>query len=241
MAKIFVSLPIMDKPEMPMIMSLYKAILTSKHKARLHITQNDSLISRVRNTSISAFYDEFPDYDYFVSIDSDLEIKNCYDTDNIFDRLIAHDLDFVGGLYSLKSTKQRRCSSIFMDNNKKVEFGTGLVEMKWLSSGCWCLKRSAVKKMIEAYPELTYDGDDNCAGKKIYGLYIPEIIKLKKEDNPELKRDYFKYASEDWAYCSRWLKIGGKIWADTNIALSHIGKCDYNLFDVDVVKEEIKK
>ncbi|MFA7219870.1 MAG: hypothetical protein WC119_05150 [Synergistaceae bacterium] len=236
MAKIFLSVPILDKPELKMIYSAYQSILSCKeHQVRIYFNENDSLISRVRNVHMSTFLNEFPDCEYFISIDSDLEIINAYTTNNIFTKLIAHDKDFVGGLYALKNStaKSPICASIPESagiSREKIQFDSGLIEMKWLSSGCWCIKRSVIEKMVNAYPELTYVGDDNVAGKQIHGLCIPEIFEL---DNNGTK--FKKYLSEDWSFCERWRAIGGKIYADTSIVLKHIGKTQYTLWDVEVV------
>lgn len=231
MAKIFISIPVLGKPELKMMSSLYQAIHTCKdHQIRLYYNENDSLISRVRNAHISVFMNEFKECDYFMSLDSDLEIINCYASNNIFTKLISHNVDFVGGLYALKKEGKPRPSSIPEDGNMNVKFDSGLKEMKWLSSGCWCIKRSAVQKMIDAYPELAYDGDDNMSGKKLYGLYIP-YLKDVEQDGVTFK----KYLSEDWAYCDRWKKAGGKIFADTSIALKHIGAYPYTLWNLEVV------
>ena len=234
MANIFLSVPVLNRPELKMMYSTYQAILSCRnHKVRIFFNSNDSLISRVRNVHISAWYNEFPEYEYFMSFDSDIEIVNCYPNSNIFTKLIEHDLDFVGGLYAVKQPGPRRSSSITIDGIDP-DFDTGLKEMTWLSSGCWCIKRSAVKKMIEAYPELTYDGDDNATGKDIYGLYIPMIYNVKDAKGPTFK----KYLSEDWSFNQRWRDIGGKIYADTSIALRHIGKVNYTIWDFEVVKNE---
>lgn len=36
----------------------------------------------------------------------------------------------------------------------------------------------------------------------------------------------------------RWRDIGGKIYADTSIVLKHIGKHDFTMWDVEMVKKE---
>jgi len=240
MAQIFLSIPIMDKPELKMIYTLYRAISSSgKHQVRLFFNENDSLISRIRNVHMSEFYHHYPECDYFMSIDSDLEIVNSFSDNNIFNKLVSHDKEFVGGLYAVKKPGVVRCSSI-ASSGVTPEFDSGLAEMKWLSSGCWCIKRSAVEKMIKAYPDLEYDGDDNVVGKKIYGLYTPMIYDLKEGDFPEgynISLPFKKYLSEDWSYCQRWKAIGGQIFADTSIVLRHIGKMQYSLYNVDIVKK----
>lgn len=239
MANIFLSVPIMNCPELKMIYSMYRAILSCKdNKVRLYFNENDSLISRVRNVHLSAFLYDYPECDYFMSLDSDIEMLNVYDSNNIFSKLVSHNLDFVGGLYAIKRPGPLACSSIAASGNIPA-FDSGLEEMKWMSTGCWCLKRSAIEKMVEAYPELMYDGDDNATGKKICGLYIPMLYDLQKGDFPEqqnVKLPFKKYLSEDWSFCQRWKAIGGKLYADTSIVLKHIGKIDYALYNVELVK-----
>jgi len=236
--KVFLSVPVLGKPELRMLYSMYQAILSCPHhQVRVYFNENDSLISRVRNSHISVFFNDFKECDYFMSLDSDIEIVNAYPNNNIFTKLISHDKDFVGGLYAIKKPGVRRCSSITWDGSTP-DFDTGLVKMRWLSSGCWCIKRSAVAKMIDAYPELMYDGDDNMTGKKVYGLYIPMLYDLKEGDFPNIKLPFRKYLSEDWSLAERWKDIGGEILADTSIVLKHIGKSDYTLWDVEVVKSQ---
>ena len=239
MAKIFLSIPILDRPELKMLYSVYQAILSCReHQVRVYFNENDSLISRVRNVHMSVFMDEFTECDYFVSIDSDIEILNAYPNNNIFTKLIEHNKDFVGGLYALKQDKTAPlCSSIpdLSENvtRENIQFDSGLLKMKWLSSGCWCIKRSAIEKMIKAYPELTYVGDDNMANRPIYGLCIPAIFNFNENGTI-----FKKYLSEDWSFCERWNKIGGEIYADTSIALKHIGKTSYSLWNFEITKEK---
>jgi hypothetical protein len=240
MAYIFLSVPILDKPEFKMIYSMYQAILSCReHRVRLFVNENDSLISRVRNVHLSLFLEEFKQCDYFISIDSDLEIVNCYNTNNIFTKLLSHDKEFVGGLYALKQYNNApRTSSVPMDislDRADMPFDKGLIPMRWLSAGCWCLKRSAVEKLVNAYPQLTYVGDDNVTGKKIHGIYNPDIFDI---EDVLTKQTFKKYLSEDWAFCERWRKIGGEIFADTSIVLRHIGKYPYTLWNVEVVAKK---
>ena len=229
MAKIFLSVPVLEKPELLMMHSMYQSILSCRdHQIRIYFNSQDSLISRVRNVHMSVFLNEYTECDYFMSLDSDLEIVNAFATNNIFSKLIAHDKEFVGGLYALKQNeKEPLCSSIPMSKDvtrRNIPFNSGLLEMRWLSSGCWCLKRSAVQKMVEAYPQLNYTGDDNVAGKPIHGLYIPEIFEVE-ENGQKFK----KYLSEDWSFpvdpntkvlCSRflWKKIRDVSIGETIIA-----------------------
>ena len=199
MANIFLSIPILEKPEFKMIFSTYAAIQSCKdHKVRLFANENDSLISRVRNVHMSAFLNDYPECDYFICIDSDIELVNIYQTNNLLTKLISHDKDFVGGLYPLKQYKNKpTCASVPEGNIDRTEipFDQGLLPMKWLSSGCWCIKRRVLEQMVKSYPELTYVGDDNMVGKPIHGLCIPEIFEIETEG-----KTFKKYLSEDWSF-----------------------------------------
>jgi hypothetical protein len=145
----------------------------------------------------------------------------------------------VGGLYALKKMQGPPVCASVVANNKysrdKIPFDSGLIEMLWLSTGCWCLKRSAVEKMINSYPELTYTGDDNVSGKVIHGLYNPMLVDID-DNGTKIK----KYLSEDWSFAQRWKALGGQIHADTSIVLRHIGKQAYSLWNVDVVSKPIE-
>ena len=80
-------------------------------------------------------------------------------------------------------------------NRTSIPFNKGIVEMLWLSSGCWCVKRKVIDQMVKAYPELDYVGDDNVAGKPIHGLCIPAIFEVNEGEHK-----FKKYLSEDWAF-----------------------------------------
>lgn len=121
MANIFLSIPVMDKPELRMIRSLYTAIQNSNHKVYTCFSENESLIQRARNSHISTFLNDFTDFQYFMSIDSDIEILNCSKENNIFNKLIYSDKQFIGGLYSLKNPNETICSSIPVEN-KNIEY-----------------------------------------------------------------------------------------------------------------------
>ena len=239
MANIFLSIPILGRPELKMMYSMYRSLhATRKHHISLYFNENDSLISRVRNVHMSQFLYNYTNCDYFMSWDSDIETLNCFTQNNIFDKLIEADKDFVGGLYAIKKPGEIRCSSITMNGEKDIKFDNGLIPMRWLSSGCWMIKRQAVERMAKAYPELTYDGDDNASGQVIHGLYIPFIYEMTPQEFPQIDKPFKKYLSEDWSWCVRWRKIGGEIWADTSIVLKHHGSISYDLWNVEM---QVKK
>jgi hypothetical protein len=216
MSKIFLSVPILDRPMWQSISSITQSILSSKHQVQLCCTVGDSLISRARSFDLSRFVES--ECDFFMSIDSDIEVEP---QDNIFDKLVNHNLQFVGGLYSTKS--KTKCSSVAL-NNTKFAYNIGLIRMKWMATGCWCLRRDTVEQMIKAYPDLTCSKGDLGTGN-LYYLYQPAIVTLQFEDG-STKRHLL---SEDYSFCQRFTDIGGTIYADTSVKLKHYGIYPYIL------------
>jgi len=95
----------------------------------------------------------------------------------------------------------------------------GLVPVEYGSTGFMMIRREALVKMAEAYPELMYRNSYVNTG-------------LEEGDNwaffdtaidPE-NRDYLP---EDYAFCKRWTALGGEIHADVMSRFVHSGNCDY--------------
>jgi hypothetical protein len=145
--------------------------------------------------------------------------------------MINNNKDFTGGLYSIKVPGSFTPASVPFDCKSELAFNIGLIKMKWLSSGCWFIKRNVIEKLYEHYKDLMSDGETKHEGKVICNICNPYILKLES--------GFRKLLSEDWALCQRWLDIGGEIFADTTIILNHIGSYDnYLLFPLP---EEPKK
>jgi hypothetical protein len=71
-------------------------------------------------------------------------------------------------------------------------------------------------KMMKAYPELNYvpDGAPNNPQQPYYWLFFDCMV------DPDSRR----YLSEDYAFCRRWRDIGGKVYADMQSDLGHLGQ-----------------
>jgi hypothetical protein len=94
----------------------------------------------------------------------------------------------------------------------------GLLQVKHLGTGFMMIKRNALEKMSDAFPELKYDDDINCLqgteNDHLYAFFDCEIHKLSVKKH---------YLSEDYLFCKRWTDLGNKIYADISIPLTHTG------------------
>lgn len=206
---------------------------------------NESLVTRARNELVK--YLMLTNCTHIFFIDADI----AFQPEHVF-RALLHDKDVVVGAYPLKKvhwqnidTSQVRTPqdiqrmatdyviNIKFKNEEQERTGNvpvvdGLIEVHDAGTGFMCIKRNVIEKMIDAYPETHYkkepkhvihEGDD---GKR-WALFDTII----DEDN--------RYLSEDYTFCRRWQRMGGSIWLDPQITLSHIGTHTFEghtIFDI---------
>ena len=159
----------------------------------------DSMLPRCRNVMLTDFLRSGATD--FVFWDADIATAP-----GAFARLLAHAVDFVGGLYRCRSDPERY---IFrkLPGALAEDPRTGLVEVEGIGTGFMRVTRAAVERMIAAFPDLWVD--DRAAGRLVW-LFDFEL------------RDH-EYYSEDFVFCRRWRETGGKVWVDPDLPFHHIG------------------
>lgn len=181
----------------------------------------ESLITRARNTIVSFFLRS--DCTHLMFIDADID----FHPEDVL-QMIKHDKDVVVGAYPLKhlvrqeGKSDQACFNYSVNLLKKtVPVTNNLMEIEYGATGFMLIKRNVLETMIEKYPEFKYIND------------VPINGEYKREDyyalfdcviDPETKR----YLSEDYAFCKRWRDIGGQIYLDLTVNLTHIGTKTYD-------------
>lgn len=195
---------------------------------------NESLITRARNELVKHFL--LTDCTHLFFIDADI----CFTPEDVF-RIISHNKDVVVASYPLKGQRWSNLQGMteikdFREiqqkviehvvnfkfesdedlRNGKINVKEGLVEIHEGGTGFMCIKRHVIEKIIEANPQTAYQkeikyligpGDDGSR----WAVFDTEI-----EENG-------RYLSEDYLFCRRWQRLGGKIWLDPFIELTHMG------------------
>ena len=206
---------------------------------------NESLIPRGRNTVCAKFLAK-KDFTHLIFIDADIN----WAPGSIL-RLLKQDKDLVGALYpkqgyewgKLTTNKEvmkimnkavgenraltdREQSEIraklmsFVVNLEKTEttVQNSLLSIKHLGTGFMLIKRGVLEKMADAMPELKYDDDINILkgteNDHLYAFFNTEVHQLSQKRH---------FLSEDYLFCKRWKDMGGTIYADINIPLTHTG------------------
>ena len=88
-------------------------------------------------------------------------------------------------------------------------------------TGFMLIERATIERMQEAYPETQYRGIDayTSGGRAMPGGYALFDCVIEPATGT--------YMSEDFTFCSRWQRLGGRIWLDTSASLTHNGPSDF--------------
>ena len=221
--------------------------LLNQYNIRYEITfcRNDSLISRARNNLVAKAMNN-PQMTHMIFIDSDITWKPI---DVI--RLLLDDKMIVGGIYPLKKVQWDRlktseiweqcqakrakypflqsvsdetlmsfltCKYNFNAISEKVEVKNNLIPLRHLATGFMMIKRKTIEYMQEAFPSTHYTDDVGFLkpeeNKHAYALFDCTV-----EDG--------HYFSEDWLFSQRWINMGGTVYANIGIDLTHTGIHDF--------------
>ena len=210
--------------------------------------KNDSLVSRARNNLVAKAMAN-PSITHIMFIDSDI----TWDPVDII-KLMLSEKSLIGGIYPLKkynleklvenngefvkkllekknkSTIGNSFSNTSYLQHNLLKYNTNfinnvftidnnLAKVKHIATGFMMFKRSTIENMMKAYPSTKYTddvgflhGDEN--------NYAYALFDCGVEDD--------HYYSEDWMFCHRWSKMGGNIYMDVSINLTHTGLEDYS-------------
>ena len=233
------------------VSSLLKTVNTLTSLKIEHIIEfcrNDSLVTRARNNLIARAMND-PDITHFMFIDNDIQwgcediIKLlCHDKNIIggvypikkykWDKILQKD-SITGEYNSISKIQQRKNKSeltnMISDDNyimhnlvdynfnyldKQIHVKNNTIKVKHIATGFMMIKRHVIESMIKAFPSTKYTDDVNFLttdeNKYAYALFDCSV-------------ENGTYCSEDWVFCNRWRNMGGNIFVDVTITLTHTG------------------
>jgi hypothetical protein len=197
-------------------------------------TVDDSLITRSRNTLLTHFLDAEA-ATHLMFIDADIG----FDPEQVH-RLLALEEEVVAGMYPVKVidwAKMRAAAGASTTEEELRESGlhfvgvpcagsereerSGFVTGVYAGTGFMMIKRSAIDRMIAAYPETRYRVLHTAPAPAHPSPHLYNLFDCMIE--PETGA----YLSEDFTFCHRFRRIGGKIWLDTESRLRHVGVMEF--------------
>lgn len=197
-------------------------------------TISDSLITRGRNQLVAKFMAN-KTFTHILFIDVDL----AFSYEDIL-KMLWHDKEVMTGAYPIKEILWDKVAELVVKgvdhdkiaekstrfvvnpvtgNNNKVRVENGAISIHDAGTGFMLIKREAIEKMFDSYPELKYKddtgslkGDERDNAFCLFNSYVDEEGRL---------------LSEDYGFCRYWQKIGGEVWVDPSIELVHLGRFEY--------------
>lgn len=192
--------------------------------------RNESLIQRARNRIVADFL-AAPQYSHLLFIDADVG----FTADAVL-RLLAHDKPLVGGLYRRKTMDRIEWVwNQFPAGQERVCPDTGAITCAAIGTGFMMIRRDVVEKMVQASIVKPTLWERLCGHKQPRS----PLRYLVGEGDPGAWRDQTfslfdcwidetgNYLSEDYAFCRRWRDLGGDVWADPGILLTHNGTATF--------------
>jgi hypothetical protein len=93
----------------------------------------------------------------------------------------------------------------------------GLLKAKQIGTGFMRIKRTAVEKLIKAFPRRYCPGDGGPHALH-YALFDARIC---WPDSPDENGQFW---GEDLEFCQKWVSLGEAIWIDPNVSMQHVGR-----------------
>ena len=196
-----------------------------------------SLVTQGRNLCVNGLLEAGDKYDYLLFIDSDIEFR--YET---IMKMIEADKDVIACPYPLKHLDWHKISKrikrgesvepgalatkgytwpVKVENQDSIKVEHGVAEVAHAPTGCMLIKRSVFEKMIKAYPEKKISQPTIMNGEQVDKEFYYNFFDTLHD--PDTKR----YFGEDFGFCRRWTKIGGKCHIYVEDYITHVGEYKY--------------
>lgn len=170
----------------------------------------------VRNIFLTTFYDMLPNATHMLFVDADMQFEPKLVVD-----MLKADKPLVGCLYPKKRYPIEWVGSALKEMGKPDE--NGLLELAAVGCGVMLIRRDCVTEMIHSgQAKIQTDTAKTQLRHMIEGgadRIIRAFDKLIDEDGGHL--------SEDFSFCYRHRKSGGKVYATIDHTLVHIGMHQY--------------
>ena len=165
---------------------------------------NESLIPRGRNTLVARAMNNTR-ATHLMFLDADIGFDPEY-----IQMLLQEDVDVIGGGYPKKNLP----IDYVLNPIKDGESDDSKAEVNRIGTGFLMIKKEVFSRMAESMPELKYNDDtglDPAINEHLYAFFECGLFGEKV------------FMSEDWMFCNRWQKLGGRIYISKLFALTHVG------------------
>jgi hypothetical protein len=206
---------------------------------------SSSVIEETRNLFLTLWYDGWPDtYSHLLMVDADMEFPW-----ELIRDMIAFERDVVGCIYGRRSMPAVAVGRAMTDGEAQYNpsdaatrkaLTQGFIPMAGVGAGVILISREAVRQILIKFPEIC---DHNLGGypdtgkalltsdkKRLIRAFDPMWI-----DEPDGSKTKL---SEDLAFCERWRRCGGTVWANVNYVIGHMGPHNFSIRYADYLEKK---
>jgi hypothetical protein len=182
--------------------------------------RGDSYIDRAKNSIVANFLES--DCSDLLMIDSDMEFAP-----DAVARMLRHPQEIVAGFFPTKNLWGTFCGALAADDEGNIPDlktavelwdGSCLFKAYLLPGGFLRIKRAALERFADHYPELVYQDPyaDPSKPNRIYTSFFECMV-----------HDHVRFG-EDATFCRRVREMGGDLWCDPAITFGHYGIKGYH-------------
>ena len=222
-------------------------------QVRIEFCRNDSLVTRARNNLIAKAMSD-PTMTHVMFIDADISwdpmdiikllmaekpvVGGVYPLKNyLWDKLRKdaanpYNTNVIQGWLARRNTTPLKdlvtedqmvrhnlvkYNLNYVSPNVKIE--NNLCEVRHIATGFMMIQRDVLTQMMTAYPETKYEDDVGFLQTPEENQHAYALFDCRVDEG--------HYLSEDWFFCHQWSKLGGQIFINIAVNLTHTGTEDY--------------
>jgi hypothetical protein len=183
-------------------------------------------IEEIRNIVVTNWYDSHPALSHLLFVDADME----FEIDLVAD-MLSFGKPLAGCFYAKRKFPAQAVGRAFNEGSVD-DIVDGFLKVAGVGGGVLLISRHVIQTMIQKMPEIV---DNDVAGHPGSQAF----------DQKRLIRAFEKYRdnngvklSEDFAFCDRWLRCGGDVWANVNHLIGHVGPHNFAIRYADFLENK---
>lgn len=209
--------------------SIYNAgqYMTFKGIPNTFFTISAGDIEEVRNLVITNWYDQHPELSHLLFVDADMEFPI-----KLLEDMLSFGKPLVGCFYAKRKFPAEAVGRSFQEGAVD-DLVDGFLKVAGVGGGVLLVSRHVISTMLDKLPDEVIDRDvsghpGNSTLSK--GRLIRAFDKYRDSRGVKL--------SEDLAFCDRWMRCGGEVWANVNHLIGHIGPHNYAIRYADFLENK---
>lgn len=189
-----------------------QALLSQKGIGMATTTFSFPDIVDTRNVCTTLWYKTMEDYDAMLWVDSDMG----FPPELVLD-MLAFGEPLVGCIYRMKQDRVGWVGGLKERGERRGDF----IEVNGVGFGVTLIRRTVIESMlISGEALIDRQIDQHAAAKYLIEAGCDHIIRAFDRFHHEERG----FLSEDYSFCERWVKCGGKVWANIGHEITHVGQ-----------------